>query len=92
MIRECLTIFSNGLEVSMSRDDALACSVQGDCEAAVRDLMEREDYDISGGAEDIRQELAEYGAWIDVDLVDDEKNLMRILWLAAGNIRDEEKE
>lgn len=38
--------------------------------------------------EALRKELYEYGAWDDEELKNHNDNLMRILWLAAGNIQD----
>jgi hypothetical protein len=40
--------------------------------------------------ESVRQELKEYGAWDETELTDETKNRARILWIAAGNLRDEE--
>lgn len=37
----------------------------------------------------IRQELKEYGAWNTGELADDTRNQERILWIAAGNIKEE---
>jgi hypothetical protein len=39
--------------------------------------------------EKVRDELREYGAWDDDELADHAANLLRVLWLAAGQIRDE---
>lgn len=39
--------------------------------------------------EDVRDELAEYGAWDAEDLADDAYNLHRLLWIAAGNVREQ---
>lgn len=36
----------------------------------------------------IRAELAEYGAWDDVELANHAQNLQRIVWIACGDIRD----
>ena len=41
------------------------------------------------GPEPIAQELKEYGAWDETELADDEANKARILWIAAGNIKEE---
>lgn len=41
-------------------------------------------------ADDIRAELKEYGAWNQEELSDDDANQRRLLWIAAGNIQDEE--
>jgi hypothetical protein len=37
----------------------------------------------------IREELSEYGAWDADELADDQSNRERILWIAAGNIIEE---
>lgn len=39
----------------------------------------------------LRKELSEYGAWNEEELRDDAANWDRIIWLAAGNINDEEE-
>ena len=39
--------------------------------------------------EKLATELKEYGAWDDEELKDDEANWRRIIWIGAGNIRDE---
>lgn len=43
-------------------------------------------------ADDIRAELGEYGAWDEAQLRDDAENRLRLVWLAAGQIRDEAAE
>ena len=37
----------------------------------------------------IRQELREYGAWEDGELADDDMNWVRILWIGANDISEE---
>ncbi len=37
----------------------------------------------------VREELAEYGAWDEDELADDEKNAERLVWLAACELKDE---
>ena len=37
-------------------------------------------------------ELQGLGAWDDGELADNDANLMRIVWVAAGNIKDEKHE
>jgi hypothetical protein len=44
------------------------------------------------GADAIRKELKYCGAWDDEELANDAKNRLRIVWIAAGNIRDEHKD
>jgi hypothetical protein len=38
----------------------------------------------------LRDELAEYGAWDDAELADRDANLNRLLWLACGELADEQ--
>jgi hypothetical protein len=40
--------------------------------------------------EKVREELRETGAWDEDELADDAENWKRIVWIAAGNIADEE--
>ena len=40
-------------------------------------------------AESIRNELAEYGAWYYSELVDDEVNWARLLWIASWSIYED---
>ena len=42
------------------------------------------------GAEKIRDELREYGAWEDDELADEKENRARLLWIAVGNIQEEQ--
>ena len=84
----------NRFEIQITKDQARICSHQGDCDndvlimsrvPAIRRQLAKLD------PATLREELSEYGAWDDVELDDHDQNLQRILWLAAGNIRDELK-
>lgn len=44
------------------------------------------------GNDKIRDELKQWGGWEYEELEDDEANRERIVWLAAGNISDEQNE
>ena len=79
-------------EIKMHIEDVKLCNHSGDCESDVRRCMElpeiRTQLD-KIDRESLIEELSEYGVW-DIDqLQDHENNLMRILWIAAGNIKDE---
>lgn len=83
----------NRFEIAMDMDDALSCSHQGQCDQDVADLLDTS-ADINAqldaiGAEAIRQELKEYGAWDCEELADDAQNRHRIVWCAANDIKDE---
>lgn len=82
----------NRFEIRLTRAQALACSHPGPCDADVTALARlpgivKQLDDI--GPEKIRAELKEYGAWDQTELADDAANRERIIWIAAGNIRDE---
>lgn len=82
----------NNLEIEMTLRQAESCSHPGDCEPDVRMLMEhplikRQRKRID--PELIRQELKEYGAYSEEDLQDDDMNWVRILWIGANDISEE---
>lgn len=65
------------------------CSASGSVDEAVAFCASMCDLD-EATPDAIRAELKEYGAWDDDELSDDEMNRHRIVWIAAGNIRDKE--
>jgi hypothetical protein len=83
----------NRFELNLPLAIVVACSQPGqdasaDVEYALRDanlLHQLDQLDM----QDIREELAEYGAWDEEQLEDDEENLRRLVWLAACQLRDE---
>jgi hypothetical protein len=79
-------------EITMSQKAAATMAHAGDCDTdvtaalpAFRRQLERI------GLEKIRAELQEYGAWDAEELADDEENMKRVLWIAAGNIMERAK-
>jgi hypothetical protein len=76
----------------LTKEQGLSASHQGQCDEDVRALSE-----VPAIArqlrllrpEDVAAELKEYGAWDAEELADHAQNVQRILWLAAGNIREE---
>ncbi len=84
----------NSFDIKMTKVQAQSASHQGQCDLDVSYLAK--DKKISRqldkiGPEKIRRELKEYGAWSDEQLMDDDENRLRIVWIAAGNIMDELK-
>ena len=78
--------------ISMTKRQAQAMSHPGRCDDDVKEGMQipaikRQLKKID--PEKLRKELREYGAWDETDLIDHNANLMRILWIAAGNIVEE---
>ena len=82
-------IFSMGLEIQLTKKQALKGAHFGDCEADVRELLKvpaiaRQFAKID--PEKIKRELRKYGAWDDEELQNVEMNQVRILWEACGQI------
>jgi len=82
----------NAFEITMTRAQALSCSQPGhdaapDIERLLTDpRIARQVRKLDSAA--LRAELDEWGAWNDAELADHQANIRRILWIAAGNIRE----
>lgn len=80
-----------GLEIAMTLDQALPCSHQGSCDDDVRHLTGQaeiiDQLDVIG-ADEIRDGLREAGAWDAEELADDQQNRRRAVWMAACEIRE----
>lgn len=86
------TYFNYIGSITLPEDVVNLCSHQGDCEEDCRRCMELPEVKAELAEidpEKLRKELSEYGAWDDAQLADHNENLMRILWIASGNIQDE---
>lgn len=86
---------SGRIEFQLTLDQAEAMSHSGRCDDDVaegRKVPEIAAQLAKIDPEVLRSELREYGAWDDLELSDHESNLDRILWLAAGDIRDRQFE
>lgn len=80
-----------GLEIAMTMEDALWASHQGQCDEAVAALTNKPSIAAqldAIGADPIRDALAEYGAWDEEQLADDQTNRERAVWSAACDIRE----
>lgn len=78
--------------LQMTANEAESCSHTGDCELDVLYLrgqpkIQRQFKKIA--PEHIRDELQKYGAWSHEELKDDDRNQVRILWIAAGDLSEE---
>lgn len=76
----------NRFEIELPDECVNDCSHQGQCDDDVAYWVPRITFP---DAELIREELKEQGAWDTEELADDEQNKNRILWIAAGNVKDE---
>lgn len=86
------TAYFERFSIEMTRAQALGASHAGACDADVQELLQEaaiaRQLD-SIGAQAIREELTEYGAWDAEELSDEAMNRARIVWIAAGDIREE---
>jgi hypothetical protein len=74
-------------------DEAVAdCSHSGACDEDVKFWQSRIPRPAEITPEKLAAELKEYGAWDDEELADDAVNWNRIVWLAAGNIKEEQSQ
>lgn len=77
--------------ISLTSKDAANCSHSGKCDNDVLSTMQRpyvkKQLDAIP-ADKLIQELKEYGAWDEIELQDHNANLMRIVWIAAGDIME----
>lgn len=86
------TYFNYIGSITLPLDVVKNCSHSGPCDEDIKRAMELPEIKAELAEidpEQLRKELAEYGAWDDKELSDHTENLERILWIAAGNISDE---
>jgi hypothetical protein len=81
--------YFNRFEISLSEECVRDCSSSGPVDDAVEYWARKTSLNMSD--EDLKAELKEYGAWEDEELNDRETNERRIVWIAACNIKEEEK-
>jgi len=87
-----MVTYFNRFEIQMTKKQAVGASHPGACDDDADALLKvpsiRRQLD-KIPASKIADELREYGAWDDEELKDEQANRARIVWIAAGNIREE---
>lgn len=85
----------NRFELRLPGHAVIDCSHSGRCDddvahwtPKIREQVERDGFANAPTPESIRSELEEYGAWDAEELADDDANWQRLVWLAAGNIAE----
>lgn len=81
------TAYFNRFELTLPDECVAECYHQGACDDDVEKWACELAIDID--PELIRAELKECGAWSEEELQDNNQNVRRILWIAAGNIQEE---
>lgn len=77
--------------IKIHKSEVAACSHSGPCDDDVIRCMQlpyikRQLAKIS--AESLKTELQQYGSWDESELNNHDSNLMRLLWIAAGDIAE----
>lgn len=83
------TAYFNRFFIELPDEAVTDCSHQGQCDEDVAYWVTRIPQLSELNPSILAMELKEYGAWDAEELADHEANLRRILWIAAGNIREE---
>lgn len=86
---------SGRIQLEMTLEQARSASHSGQCDADVAELMRVPKIHSQLNKidpEELSLELAEYGAWDEEERADHQANLERLVWLAAGQIVDDEFE
>ena len=85
------TTGSGRIELNITKKQAAACSHPGPCDLDVENLAQlpaiKKQLD-KLPAELVAAELKEYGAWDESELQNHPQNLIRLLWIACGDISD----
>jgi hypothetical protein len=80
-----------GNDIELLIEDAENMYHQGQCDSDVKEGMEipyiKEQLE-KIDEEQLRKELDDFGAWDDEELNDHQENLMRWLWISAGDVLD----
>jgi len=87
----------NRFEIRLPGQCVLDCIHSGPCDSDVsrwapkiREQVKADAFQRGPNPEAIRLELKEYAAWEPEELQDDDANFQRLVWIAAGNIKDDE--
>jgi len=84
---------SGRIELQITLDQAHIAHHPGQCLGDVQALLQEPEISAQLRSLDpglIRSELQEYGAWSDLELLDHSSNLERLLWIACGDITEEQ--
>lgn len=87
----------NRFEMRIPGEAVMDCSHSGACDLdvahwapLVAKQVEADGFSLRPTPDKVREELKEYGAWSDEELMDDEANWQRIVWIAANDISENE--
>lgn len=81
----------NGFEIKLTKQQVAEMSAAGSVDAAVEYWSRKVRRPRNATPARLRAELKEYGAWNNEELQDDAMNWQRILWITAGNIKEDSR-
>jgi hypothetical protein len=81
--------YFNRFSIQITLKQAESAAHQGDCEESTKALIGKVARPRKCNVSNLAAELEETGAWTKEELQDDEQNWIRILWIAACNIKEE---
>lgn len=85
----------NYFEIELPEDVVRVCNHSGPCDADVENsrMLPEVTAELNKlDPEKLKNELREYGAWDAEELSNHDENLNRILWIAAGDVQDNNEE
>jgi hypothetical protein len=83
------TAYFNRFTLDIPPDAVADCSHIGACDDDVAHWARKIVRPDELTPDALRLELKEYGAWDANELADDDQNWQRLIWIAAGNIKEE---
>ena len=86
------TAYFNSFILNLPDECVAECSQQGQCDATVAYWASQLTRPAYLTPRALAAELHEYGAWSKEELSDDTANWHRIIWIAACNIKEEQRE
>lgn len=86
------TAHFNRFSVNLHDDAVKECSRPGSCDSAVAFWAKKTERSHLCTPEALAAELKEYGAWDAEQLMNDDANWERIVWLAAGNAKEDARQ
>jgi hypothetical protein len=88
----------NYFELRLPGECVLDCAHQGQCYDDCKNWVDKikaqvgkDNFTNKPTADKIKKELAEYGAWDDGELNDENENWIRLIWCAANNIMEDDE-
>lgn len=87
------TSSSGRIEICFTKEEYESMPLSGQCDDTAEEMIQlpaiREQLDKITD-EVLAGELAEYGAWSDEDLKDRKQNELRLIWIAASDVKEEQ--